>query len=162
MRLLIFGGTTEGRILADRASRLGAEVTVSVDTQVGAEELAGVDSIRVLTGRLDRSGMEALLPGFDLCVDATYPYAKLATAAIRPACWRGVLSAMTRPPERRTFWSCCWPPAVRTARSCTAEARDFTPVCRRDLRPPQRPVLRVRSPVFAARPRHPGRGISPG
>lgn len=85
MRLLIFGGTTEGRVLADRASTLGAEVTVSVATSLGAEELAGVDGIRVLTGRLDRSGMEALLPRFDLCVDATHPYAKLATAAIRAA-----------------------------------------------------------------------------
>ena len=86
MRLLIFGGTTEGRILAEKLSALGAEVTVSVATQVGAEELAGVDGVRVLAGRLDRSGMEALLPGFDLCVDATHPYAQLATAAIRAAC----------------------------------------------------------------------------
>lgn len=86
MKLLIFGGTTEGRVLARRASALGVEVTVSVATQVGAEELAGLDGIRVLTGCLDRSGMEALLPRFELCVDATHPYAKLATAAIRAAC----------------------------------------------------------------------------
>lgn len=86
MRLLIFGGTTEGRVLADQASALGAEVTVSVATESGAEELAGVDGIQVLAGRLGRSGMEALLPGFDLCVDATHPYAKMATAAIQEAC----------------------------------------------------------------------------
>ena len=83
MKLLIFGGTTEGRILAQRAGELGAEVTVSVATELGAEELAGLDGVRVLTGRLDRPRMEALLPGFDLCVDATHPYAKLATATIR-------------------------------------------------------------------------------
>lgn len=86
MKILLFGGTTEGRVLAEELSALGAEVTVSVATQVGAEELAGVDGVRVLTGRLSRVGMEALLPGFDLCVDATHPYAKLATAAIRAAC----------------------------------------------------------------------------
>ena len=86
MKILLFGGTTEGRVLAEKLSALGAEVTVSVATQVGAEELAGVDGIPIRTGRLDRSGMEALLPGFDLCVDATHPYAKLATAAIRAAC----------------------------------------------------------------------------
>lgn len=86
MKLLIFGGTTEGRILAEELSALGAEVAVSVATQAGAEGLAGADGIRVLTGRLDRSGMEALLPGFDLCVDATHPYAAEATAAIRAAC----------------------------------------------------------------------------
>lgn len=86
MRLLIFGGTTEGRVLAEKLAALGAEVTVSVATQVGAEELAGVEGIRVLTGRLDRSGMEALLLGFDLCVDATHPYAAEATANIGKAC----------------------------------------------------------------------------
>lgn len=86
MKILLFGGTAEGRILTERLSALGAEVTVSVATQVGAEELAGADGVRVLVGRLDRSGMEALLPGFDLCVDATHPYAQLATAAIRAAC----------------------------------------------------------------------------
>ena len=41
MRLLIFGGTTEGRLLAEQAAVLGAEVTVSVATALGAEELAG-------------------------------------------------------------------------------------------------------------------------
>lgn len=86
MKILLFGGTTEGRFLAEELSALGAEVTVSVATQAGAEELAGMDGIRVLTGRLDRSEMEALLPSFDLCVDATHPYAKFATAAIRAAC----------------------------------------------------------------------------
>lgn len=88
MKLLIFGGTTEGRVLARRAGALGAEVTVSVATPLGAEELAGLDGVRVLTGRLDQSGMETLLPGFDLCVDATHPYAAEATAAIRAACER--------------------------------------------------------------------------
>ena len=86
MRLLIFGGATEGRVLAQEAGRLGAEVAVSVATELGAEELSGLEGIQILTGRLDRAGMEALLPGFDLCVDATHPYAKNATTTIREAC----------------------------------------------------------------------------
>ena len=40
MKLLIFGGTTEGRVLAERAAALGAEVTVSVATELGAEGAA--------------------------------------------------------------------------------------------------------------------------
>ena len=88
MRLLIFGGTTEGRILAQKAGALGAEVTVSVATELGAEELSGLEDVRILTGRLDRSGMEALLPRFDLCVDATHPYAAEASRNIRAACER--------------------------------------------------------------------------
>lgn len=86
MRLLIFGGTTEGRVLAEKAAALGAEVTVSVATPLGAEELADLAGVRVLTGRLDRSAMESLLGNFDACVDATHPYAKLVTAALRAAC----------------------------------------------------------------------------
>lgn len=88
MRLLIFGGTTEGRVLAERAAALGAEVTVSVATPLGAEELAGLDSVHVLTGRMDQGAMEALLPGFDACVDATHPYAKSITATVRSTCAR--------------------------------------------------------------------------
>lgn len=86
MRLLIFGGTTEGRVLAEKAAALGAEVTVSVATPLGAEELAGLDSVHVLTGRMERGAMEALLPTFDACVDATHPYAKSITATVREAC----------------------------------------------------------------------------
>ena len=94
MRLLIFGGTTEGRVLAQQAGELGAEVTVSVATELGAEELYGLEDVRILTGRLDRSGMEVLLSGFDLCVDATHPYARLATAEIRAACERTGVSLL--------------------------------------------------------------------
>lgn len=86
MKILLFGGTTEGRVLAEKLSSLGAEVTVSVATQVGEEELAGLTEVQVVTGRLDQPGMEALLSGFDLCVDATHPYAVRATANIRAAC----------------------------------------------------------------------------
>ncbi len=86
MKLLIFGGTTEGRVLAEEAAALGAAVTVSVATPLGAEELAGLAGVRVLTGRLDQSAMESLLADFDRCVDATHPYAKLVTAAVRAAC----------------------------------------------------------------------------
>lgn len=88
MRLLIFGGTTEGRVLAEQANALGAEVAVSVATPLGAEELAGLPGVRVLTGRLDQPAMEALLEDFDACVDATHPYAKIVTAVVRAACER--------------------------------------------------------------------------
>lgn len=86
MKLLIFGGTTEGRVLAEKAAALGAEVTVSVATPLGAEELSGLAGIHVLAGRMDQSAMEPLLAGFDCCVDATHPYARLVTAAVRAAC----------------------------------------------------------------------------
>lgn len=86
MRLLIFGGTTEGRVLAQRLAEAGAQVTVSVATPMGAEELAGIPRLTVLTGRRDAGAMQTLLQGYDLCIDATHPYAAQASANIRTAC----------------------------------------------------------------------------
>lgn len=86
MKLLIFGGTTEGRVLAQRLAEAGAQVTVSVATDMGAEELAGIPGLTVLTGRRDAGAMQDLLRGYDLCIDATHPYAAEASANIRAAC----------------------------------------------------------------------------
>ena len=85
MKILLFGGTTEGRLLAQELSAL-AEVTVSVATPLGAEELAGLEGITVWVGRKTSVELVPLLAPFDLCVDATHPYAVEATANIRAAC----------------------------------------------------------------------------
>lgn len=118
MKLLIFGGTTEGRLLAQKAHNLGAEVAVSVATNLGAEELSDLAGIRVLIGRLDQPGMAALLPGFDLCVDATHPYAKIATATIRAACeaTKTTLLRLLRPASQAEGAICV---------SCCKDAADF-------------------------------------
>ena len=86
MRLIVFGGTTEGRLLSGELARLGAAVTVCVATGYGREEQGEQPGVEVRAGRLDAEQMCAVLAGADLCVDATHPYAKLATAAIRAAC----------------------------------------------------------------------------
>ncbi len=86
MRILIFGGTTEGRRLAEEASALGAEVTVSVATPLGAEELAGLKVAAVWVGRKTTPELVPLLAPFDLCVDATHPYAAEASVHIKSAC----------------------------------------------------------------------------
>ena len=86
-RILIFGGTTEGRVLAAKLSGLGYNVTVSVATDLGAEELGdGKASVRV--GRLDEDQMTCVIPDFDLVIDATHPYAVEVTAHVRSACGR--------------------------------------------------------------------------
>lgn len=86
MGVLIFGGTTEGRTLSRALAALGASVTVCVATGYGREEQGEAPGVRVLTGRLDASGMERALSGADLCVDATHPYAVEASRNIRAAC----------------------------------------------------------------------------
>lgn len=88
MKILLFGGTTEGRQLAAALAALpGAALTVCVATPLGAEELGGLPpAATVLTGRRDAAAMQALLADAQLCIDATHPYAALATANIRAAC----------------------------------------------------------------------------
>ena len=85
-RLLIFGGTTEGRLLAQALSQRGVSAAVSVATELGAEELSGLPGITPLAGRKTAEEMAVLLAGFDKCVDATHPYAREVSANIRSAC----------------------------------------------------------------------------
>lgn len=86
MNILIFGGTTEGRLLAQVLSQRGCSATVSVATPLGAQELAGLSGITPLVGRKTTAEMAALLKHFDRCVDATHPYAVEVSRNIRAAC----------------------------------------------------------------------------
>lgn len=85
-RILIFGGTTEGRNLSRDLAARGAAVTVCVATPYGAEEQGETPGVTVLAGRKSADEMAALMRGFVLCVDATHPYAAAATENIRAAC----------------------------------------------------------------------------
>ena len=68
MSILIFGGTTEGRLLAQALSQRGVPAAVSVATKLGAEELSGLPGITPLVGRRTAEEMAALLSGYDKCV----------------------------------------------------------------------------------------------
>ncbi len=83
MNLLLFGGTAEGRALAEWLLAQKIACTVCVATEYGETLLPqGLD---VRTGRLDRAGMAALMRDCTLVVDATHPYAAVATETIRAA-----------------------------------------------------------------------------
>lgn len=82
----MFAGTTEGRLLSRDLARLGAEVTVCVATEYGKEEQGDEPGISVLAGRKDADGIGRLVTGADVCIDATHPYAALASRNIRAAC----------------------------------------------------------------------------
>ena len=86
MRIVIFGGTTEGRTLSRLLAERGAEVQVCVATDYGREEQGDAEGVRVLAGRKDQREMENLLRGAFLCVDATHPYAAEVTRNLRAAC----------------------------------------------------------------------------
>ena len=86
MRAVVFSGTTEGRAFSKQLGALGADVLVSVATDLGAEEQGSAPGVTVRAGRLEPEEMTALLQGADLCIDATHPYAVDATKNIRAAC----------------------------------------------------------------------------
>lgn len=85
MNLLIFGGTTEGRVLAETLVNQGHRVTVSVATSLGAEELGGIPCT-IWEGRLEEAAMEDRVRDFELVIDATHPYAEEVSRHIRKAC----------------------------------------------------------------------------
>lgn len=86
--LLIFGGTTEGRELAQYCCTCGVTAAVSVATEYGGELLPREKGLSILVGRLDSDEMAALMReiGCRAVIDATHPYATEVTANITAAC----------------------------------------------------------------------------
>lgn len=87
MEILIFGGTAEGRLLAEWLADQGYALTVCVATEYGAELMTPRPGLTVHTGRMERAEMEGLMGGrpFACVVDATHPYAVAVTENIKRA-----------------------------------------------------------------------------
>lgn len=93
--ILIFGGTTEGREIAEFCSQHGISAFVSVFSGYGADMIGteewSLDTagtmVRVLVGPMDREEIRALLKEKEirLVIDATHPYAKNVSENIRAA-----------------------------------------------------------------------------
>ena len=85
--ILIFSGTTEGRVLSE--SLAGAEIahTACVATQYGEMVVKPNPFTRVHQGRMGQQEMEHFLQSgeFAAVVDATHPYAQEVTACIKAA-----------------------------------------------------------------------------
>lgn len=86
--IIIFGGTSEGRRLAEFCAARKIRAAVSVATGYGESLLKETPRLGIHTGRMDREQMEAWLAGQNprLVLDATHPYAVQATENIRLAC----------------------------------------------------------------------------
>ena len=83
--LLLFGGTAEGRELAEWLLGRGISCTVCVATPYGQALLPA--GVQVHTGRMEAEEMAALMVSrpYACVVDATHPYAVEVTANIRAA-----------------------------------------------------------------------------
>ena len=86
-KAVIFGGTSEGRALAEALSGWGAPFLYCAATEYGGQVLTALPGMTLHCGRLSQGEIEALLrsAGCPLAVDATHPYAKEASGNIRRA-----------------------------------------------------------------------------
>ena len=84
-KILLFGGTGEGRALAEWLLAEGIPHTVCVATEYGGTLLPPGAEAHV--GRMEQAEMEELMRagGYALAVDATHPYAVAVTENIRSA-----------------------------------------------------------------------------
>lgn len=101
-KICIFGGTTEGRKLAEFLSGQPCDVMVCVATDYGQTLLSEAEHVSVSARRLPVGEIVSLLTEkrFDLVIDATHPYAQSITKSIASACretgtlrWRLLRSA---------------------------------------------------------------------
>lgn len=87
--VVLFGGTTEGRQLAQALDGLcaarGLPLTVFVATEYGQEVLPALTHGQVHTGRLAPEAMADQMAGCQLIIDATHPYAETVSASLRAA-----------------------------------------------------------------------------
>lgn len=104
-RILILGGTTEGRILGEALAKRGCDITVSVATDYGAELLQDIP-VSVVVGRMDEEKMTAYFPAYDQVIDATHPYAVAASHNAKRAAQRcGIpYRRLLRPEEEEKVW----------------------------------------------------------
>jgi len=86
--VIVFAGTTEGRILSEYLSSHQIHVIVCVATEYGETLLQENSWIKVHSGRMDREQMEQflLVKSPKLVVDATHPYAVEVSKNLVQAC----------------------------------------------------------------------------
>ncbi|MCI9080007.1 MAG: precorrin-6A reductase [Lachnospiraceae bacterium] len=93
--VLVFGGTSEGRKLAELFDSNNRKCTVCVATEYGEQLLNESENITIICGRMDSDGICRLMTEyadsgrpFSCVVDATHPYASLISANVKQACTR--------------------------------------------------------------------------
>lgn len=87
---MLFGGTAEGRALAELLERRGADALVCVATEYGQALLPPMRALRVQAGRLDEEELARMLERERprAVIDATHPYAAAVSENLQRACRR--------------------------------------------------------------------------
>ena len=87
-KVLVFGGTTEGRLLSEALRKAGVPHVVSVATEYGFQILKDSGEDSVVHGRKDADQIADLIKseGFLTVVDSTHPFATEVSKEIKKAC----------------------------------------------------------------------------
>ncbi len=85
-KILLFGGTTEGREIADFCKLSQIDIDIRVATDYGKEVMQNAEN--VFAGRLDEQDIISLIKtkAYTKVIDATHPYAVVATENIKNSC----------------------------------------------------------------------------
>ena len=88
LSICIFGGTTEGRLLAEFLSENNAMVDLFIATEYGQQFVSNLNNINVHQSRIDEKGMLSVFleKKYDYIVDATHPFATQVSENIVHAC----------------------------------------------------------------------------
>ncbi len=87
-KILLFGGTFEGRAIAEFCYENEIPLDIRVATEYGKEVISHIEKENVFAGRLDETAIKSLLQEkkYTKVIDATHPYATLVTENIKNAC----------------------------------------------------------------------------
>lgn len=85
--ILIFAGTTEGRVLSERLAASGVAHTICVATEYGGIVLKPHPLVTIHQGRMDTAEIYSFVQNghFAAVVDATHPYAEIVSQNIQSA-----------------------------------------------------------------------------
>lgn len=86
-RVLLFGGTTEGRQIAEYLENSETEAFVCVASDYGRQVLPQMKYLKVCVGRMEADEIAAFIRDnhIELVIDATHPYAQEVTQNIKKA-----------------------------------------------------------------------------
>lgn len=92
-KFVIFGGTTEGREIADFLDAREEQVILFLATEYGAEQIEESKFIDCRVGRLDAEEMRKVLEQEEAryVIDATHPHAREVSRNIQEACKKAAL-----------------------------------------------------------------------
>ena len=87
-QVIVFAGTTEGRLVSEWLARQGVETLCSVATEYGRQLVEEIPHLSVCRGRMTPERMCEVFEeeGRPLVVDLTHPYASVVSENIRGAC----------------------------------------------------------------------------